>query len=89
MEIISGIMLASYSLERFLDGLLSTALFGFFPVCFVVFLILTIVQIVKRKKHGGKLTKVIVFGILAAVFAVISVCEVIMLMLIAAAVAHM
>ena len=50
MEIISGLIFAAYSFRHFLDDLLTYTMFGFFPVSFLVFLVLTIVQIVKKKK---------------------------------------
>ena len=89
MENITGLVIAADSLEYILDDLLVCGMFGFFPVMFVLFLVLTIVQIVKRKKHGGKATKTIVFGIISGFFLIGCICEVIMLFLIAAAVAHM
>jgi hypothetical protein len=89
MEIVSAFMMAAYSLERFLDDLASFALFGFLPLLFVVFLILAIVQGVKVKKHGGKKAPMIVFIVLSAVFAVLTLCEVLLMLLLAAAIAHM
>lgn len=89
MEIVSAFMMAAYSLERFLDDLASFALFGFLPLLFVVFLILAIVQGVKVKKHGGKKAPMIVFIVLSSVFAVLTLCEVLLMLLLAAAVAHM
>ena len=89
MEIFSGLIFAVNYFEVFLDNLLTFTMFGFFPVSFLVFLVLTIVQIVKTKKHGLKPVKAIVFGIITGVLAVISICEVVMLLLLASAVAHM
>ena len=81
--------MAAYSMERFWNDLTEAVMFGILPLTFIIFLILAIVQIVKTKKHGGKWTKAVVFGVLATVFGIFTACEVVLLILIAAAVAHM
>lgn len=89
MEIVSAVTMAAYTFQRFLDDLAEAAIFGFLPLSFIIFSIIAIVQIVKTKKRGGKWTKAIVFSVLATVFGALTACEAFLLILLAAAVAHM
>ena len=76
-----------------LDGILSSVFLSvmFFspPVLFIVFLILTLVQIPKvKKKETGK-AKLVTFAVLSSVFLCFTVVEIVFICLLAAAVAHM
>ncbi|MBQ6303935.1 MAG: hypothetical protein IJK83_07905 [Clostridiales bacterium] len=85
----SGLILGAYSVERIIDSIISTLMFGILPVLFIVFLILAIIHIRKAKKKLERPALAIVFSVLAAVFLTLSVCEAVLMMLLAAAVAHM
>jgi len=89
MEIASTLIKLSYSLENFWYDLHTAAMFGFFPLLFVIFLVLMIVQIRKVRKTGARKVKAIVFGVLAGVCAVISLGELFLVILLSIAVAHM
>ena len=59
------------------------------PVAFIVFLILTLVQIPKvKRKETGK-AKLVTFAVLASVFLFFTVVEIVFICLLAAAIAHM
>lgn len=59
------------------------------PVAFIVFLILTLVQIPKvKRKETGK-AKLVTFAVLASVFLFFTVVEIIFICILAAAIAHM
>jgi hypothetical protein len=76
-----------------LDGVLSsvflTVMFFSPPLLFIVFLILTLVQIPKvKRKETGK-SKLVTFAVLASVFLFFTVVEIVFICILAAAVAHM
>ena len=89
LERFSGLILGAYSVERIMDIITSTLMFGTLPALFIVFLILAIIHIRKAKKKLERPALAIVFSVLAAVFLTLSVCEVPLMMLLAAAIAHM
>lgn len=84
-----GLMTAAVSAERFWDILFSSIMFGALPVAFIIFLILMIVQIRKFKKSREGKGKLITFAVLTGVFLVLSLCELALMLLLAAAIAHM
>ena len=53
MEIVSTLITAVNTWQMIWDEIVTFAIFGFCPIMFVLFLVLMIVQIVKRKKKGG------------------------------------
>ena len=89
MEILSTIIRASYEMDHFWYEFQTAAMFGFFPLLFVIFLVLMIVQIRKVRKTGARKVKAIVFGVLAGVCAVISLGELFLVILLSIEVAHM
>ena len=89
MEIVSALMMASNTFERFIDSLTSFMLFGSIPILFIVFLILFIIQVVKVKKQGARKVKAVVFGCISGYFLVMLIGEIALMLLLAAAIAHM
>ncbi len=76
-----------------LDGILSSIFISvmFFapPLLFIVFLILTLVQIPKvKRKETGK-AKLVTFAVLSSAFLCYTVVEIVFICILAAAVAHM
>lgn len=59
------------------------------PVSFIVFLIMTLVQIPKVKRKERRPTRLIVFGILASVFLFATGIEVLFIISLAQGIAHM
>ena len=82
-------MMASYTLERIFDSLLSFVLFGSAPILLIVFLVLFIIQVWKVKKEGARKTKAIVFGCIAGYFLISVIGEIVFVIMLASAVAHM
>ena len=89
MEILSAFMMASHSLERFFNNLLSFAIFGTIPITFIVFLILFIIAVWKVKKKGAGKTKAVVFGCITGYFLLGVIAEIALMLLLASAVAQM
>lgn len=82
-------IVAAKSLERILSSVVSF-LFWIAPVAlFIVFLILFIINFRKVRKGEGKKGRTITFGVLSAVFLTYSIGEVLLILTLAAAVAHM
>ena len=82
-------IVAAKSLERILSSVVSF-LFWIAPVVlFIVFLILFIINFRKVRKGEGKKGRTITFGVLSAVFLTYSIGEVLLILTLAAAVAHM
>ena len=82
-------IVAAESLERILSSVVSF-LFWIAPVVlFIVFLILFIINFRKVRKGEGKKGRTITFGVLSAVFLTYSIGEVMLILTLAAAVAHM
>ena len=82
-------IVAAKSLERILSSVVSF-LFWIAPVVlFIVFLILFIINFRKVRKGKGKKGRTITFGVLSAVFLTYSIGEVVLILTLAAAVAHM
>ena len=88
MEIVSALMMAS-KWSRFWNNLQSNVIFGTAPVLFIVFLIMFIVQVVKVKKQGARKVKAIVYGCISGFFLEMTIGEIVLMLLLASAVAHM
>ena len=86
------IILAARSFERIMNEFLGyaiEALAAAAPVIFIVFLILCIVQIIKVKKKGAGKAKAIVFGCISGYFLLVTIGEIVLVMSLAQAIAHM
>ncbi len=82
-------MILAMSVERFFNNLANFAFWGAAPVLFIVFLILFIVHLRKIKKEGARPVKAIVFGCISGYFLMVSIGEVLLMLMLAAAIAHM
>ncbi len=89
MGILSTAIYIANSIPLTWNNVRTTAIFGFFPLLFVIFLVLTIVQLIKVKKNGGRKIKAIVFGAMAAQFGLISLGEVVLIYILSLAISHM
>ena len=77
------------SVEQFFSNLANYAFWGAAPVLFIVFLILFIVHFRKYKKEGARPVKAIVFGCISGYFLMTTIGEVLLILMLAAAVSHM
>ena len=77
------------SLDGILSSVISCLMFFGAPVMFIVFLILALVQIPKvKRKETGK-AKLVTFSVLSSVFLFYTIIEVVFIIMLASAVAHM
>ena len=88
MEIVSALMMASKWMRTW-NNLLSTLIYGASPVLFIVFLIMFIVQVVKVKKQGVRKVKAIVYGCISGFFLEMTIGEIALMLILAAAISHM
>ena len=81
--------MSAMSFERFFTGFMNYAIWCTPPVLFIVFLILFIINFRKIRKEKARPAKAITFGCLSGFFLMTTVGEVLLVLLLAAAVSHM
>lgn len=81
--------LAFKTLEHYLDDILGWCIWLFCPAMFIVFLVLFILNVRKFKEDKKRKIKSIVFGCISGYFLLTSIGEALLMMMLAAAVAHM
>ena len=81
--------LAAMTFERILSSILNSCFWLFCPAMFIVFLVLFILNVRKFKEDKKRKIKSIVFGCISGYFLLTSIGEALLMMMLAAAVAHM
>lgn len=82
-------MIAAMTFQRVLENIGNMLIWGAPAILFLVFLILFIVNLRKVKKGNARPAKAIIFGCIAGHMLLTVICEVLLVLLLAAAVSHM
>ena len=80
---------AAMTFQRVMDNIGNFLIWGAPAVLFLVFLVLFIVNMRKVKKERARPVKAIIFGCIAGHMLLTVICEVLLILMLAAAVSHM